>query len=50
VININNKGKALVSQGNYGGALTVFEVAICLVPSNKESWTNKGIALTALKK
>ena len=50
VIMKNNKGNALANQGNYDGALMIFEEAIRLTPSNKVSWTNKGIALTALKK
>ena len=41
----NHLGIAKMNHGNYSEALTAFDNAIALDPSNARAWNNRGIAL-----
>lgn len=43
-----SRGRRLLGQGDYGGALGLFERALLLEPKDPDLWNGKGAALRSL--
>lgn len=48
VMDLLQKGKDLLYEGNFDDALSYFEQALVLEPKNHDIWNQKGVALRSL--
>lgn len=47
---VHNLGNDRYKQGNFEGAIRLFDLALCLDPDLVETWFNRGLALTRLQR
>lgn len=48
VLELLEKGKILLNEGNFDDALSYFEQALVLEPKNHQIWNQKGVTLRSL--
>lgn len=48
VLELLEKGKTLLNEGNFDDALSYFEQALVLEPKNHQIWNQKGVTLRSL--